>query len=36
MKRTLLLMMALLFASIGLATAQSFTVTGTVVAEEDG
>ena len=28
--------MALLFASIGLATAQSFTVTGTVVAEEDG
>ena len=29
-------MMTLLFASIGLATAQSFTVSGTVVAEEDG
>ena len=29
-------MMALLFASIGLATAQTLTVTGTVVAEKDG
>ena len=36
MKKCLLMMMALLFASIGLATAQSFTVSGTVVAEEDG
>lgn len=36
MKKHLLLMMALLFASIGLATAQTLTVTGTVVAEKDG
>ena len=36
MKRHLLLMMTLLFASIGLATAQQFTVSGTVVADEDG
>ena len=36
MKKQLLLMMTLLFASIGLATAQTLTVTGTVVAEKDG
>lgn len=36
MKKHLLLMMALLFASIGLATAQTLTVTGKVVAEKDG
>ena len=36
MKRTLLLMMTLLFASFGLATAQTLTVRGTVVAEKDG
>ena len=36
MKKTLLLMMALLFASIGIATAQTLTVTGTVVSESDG
>ena len=36
MKKHLLLMMTLLFASIGLATAQTLTVTGTVVAEKDG
>ena len=36
MKKQLLLMMTLLFASIGLATAQTLTVRGTVVAEKDG
>lgn len=36
MKKHLLLLMTLLFASIGLATAQTLTVTGTVVAEKDG
>ena len=36
MKKNLLLLMTLLFASIGLATAQTITVTGTVVAEKDG
>ena len=36
MKKHLLLMMTLLFASIGLATAQTLTVTGTVVSEKDG
>ncbi len=36
MKRNLLLMVALLFMSIGLATAQTLTVTGTVVSESDG
>ena len=36
MKKTLLLMFALLVASIGMATAQTLTVTGTVVAESDG
>ena len=36
MKKSLLLLMALLFASLGLATAQTLTVTGTVVAEKDG
>ena len=36
MKKSLLLMATLLFASIGLATAQTLTVTGTVVAEKDG
>ena len=36
MKKHLLLLMTLLFASIGLATAQTITVTGTVVAEKDG
>ena len=36
MKKHLLLLMTLLFASIGLATAQTLTVTGKVVAEKDG
>ena len=36
MKKHLLLMMTLLFASLGLATAQTLTVSGTVVAEKDG
>ena len=36
MKKSLLLMIALLFASLGIATAQTLTVTGTVVAESDG
>ena len=36
MKRSLMLMMTLLFASIGIATAQTLTVSGTVVAESDG
>ena len=36
MKRNLLLMVALLFMSIGLAMAQTLTVTGTVVSESDG
>ena len=36
MKKTLLLMFALLVASIGIASAQTLTVTGTVVAESDG
>ena len=36
MKKTLLLMFALLVASIGMATAQTITVTGRVVAEKDG
>ena len=36
MKKHLLLLMTLLFASIGLAPAQTITVTGTVVAEKDG
>ena len=36
MKKHLLLLMTLLFASIGLAMAQTLTVTGTVVAEKDG
>ena len=36
MKRTLMLMMALLVVSVGIATAQTLTVTGTVVSERDG
>jgi TonB-linked SusC/RagA family outer membrane protein len=36
MKKTLLLMMTLLFASIGIATAQTLSVSGTVVSESDG
>ena len=36
MKRSLMLMFALLVASIGIATAQTLTVTGTVVSESDG
>ena len=36
MKKRLLLMVAVLFASIGMAMAQTLTVTGTVVAEKDG
>ena len=36
MKKTLMLMFALLVASIGIASAQTLTVTGTVVAESDG
>lgn len=36
MKKRLLLMVAMLFASIGMAMAQTLTVTGTVVAEKDG
>ena len=36
MKKTLLLMFALLVASVGIATAQTITVTGRVVAEKDG
>ena len=36
MKRSLMLMIALLIASIGIATAQTLTVTGTVVSESDG
>ena len=35
MKKCLLLLMALLYVSIGLATAQTLSVTGTVVAEKD-
>ena len=36
MKKRLLLMMTMLFMSLGLAMAQTLTVTGTVVAEKDG
>ena len=36
MKKTLMLMIALLAASVGIAMAQTLTVTGTVVAESDG
>ena len=36
MKKSLLLMIALLFASMGIAAAQGLTVTGTVVTESDG
>ena len=36
MKRTLMLMIALLVVSVGIATAQTLTVRGTVVAEKDG
>ena len=36
MKKRLLLMMTMLFMSLGLAVAQTLTVTGTVVAEKDG
>ena len=36
MKRSLMLMIALLIASIGIATAQTLTVSGTVVSESDG
>lgn len=36
MKRSLMLMIALLIASIGIATAQTLTVKGTVVSESDG
>lgn len=36
MKKRLLLMVAMLFASIAMAMAQTLTVTGTVVAEKDG
>ena len=36
MKRSLMLMIALLIASIGIATAQTLTVRGTVVSESDG
>lgn len=36
MKRTLLLMIAMLIAGIGIATAQTLTVKGTVVSESDG
>ena len=36
MKKSLLLMIALLFASMGIAAAQGLTVTGSVVTESDG
>ena len=36
MKKRLLLMMTMLFMSLGMAVAQTLTVTGTVVAEKDG